>query len=110
MDENRDKKIGWLWLIGNILAWIPISGVAMAMIQRRTGGLESSELPTMVVVAAINGGIFTFFFVSLPSRIAINLLVVERRNKRRRETLLCVLTFVVLCWAALSIKKGALYP
>jgi hypothetical protein len=100
MDEKRDRMIDRLWLIANVLAWIPISSVVMAVIQRRTGGLESTELPTMAVVAAIWGGIFTFFFVSLPSRVAINLLVVERRNRRRRETLLCVVTFGVLCWAA----------
>ena len=100
MDENRDKRFDRVWLVGSVLAWVPISGVIMAICNRKAGGLESSELPEIAFMAAILGGLVTLFVVSIPSRIAINLIVEERRVKRRWETLLCVVAFALLCWAA----------
>jgi hypothetical protein len=106
MDEGQDAKVDRLWLTGNLLAWIPISAVIMASIERNAGGIRTSELPTIAAVAAVWGTMLTFFFVSIPSRIVVNLAIEGRRTRRRWETLLCAVTFVILCWAAYAFMTA----
>jgi hypothetical protein len=109
VDENRDNKIDRRWLVGNVFGWISIFGLMLAGASRNAGVFQSLEVPTIVIaplviiVIAAWSCVATLLFVGVPSRIAINLIVPERRRKRWLETLLCVVTFVVFCWVAFQL-------
>lgn len=105
MLESLDDRIDRLWLKASIAAWIPVSGVVLLIFLRKEawyGGWDAalSVLPFELLVGAIWGGIITLHFVSIPFRIALNLIVRERRRKYVWETIAGVVAFLCLSFAA----------
>jgi hypothetical protein len=103
--ESRDDKIDRLWLRTSIAAWIPVSGLVFLMFLRKEawyGGWDAalSVLSLGLLVAAIWGAIMTLHFVSIPLRIALNLIVRQRRRKYVWETVAGALAFLCLSLAA----------
>jgi hypothetical protein len=52
----------------------------------------------ITITAAIVGGILALFLVGIPARIALNVLMRERRRKYFRETVSLFLAFAALAW------------
>lgn len=83
-----------LWLGANVVAWL--IGLIFALPSAMADGIGP-------IGAAVWSAEFTLFFVTLPSRVALNLMVRERRRRHLKETILCCVTFGILCWVAYTI-------
>jgi hypothetical protein len=107
--ERRHHRIERLWLYASLTAWVVISNIdLLALLAHEFSNdvapaLASPLFPAFAVFAAGWGGLITTFSVTIPSRIALNLIVAERRRKRFGETVMCIVTFLILCWAVYSI-------
>lgn len=92
-----NDRLDRLWLRANVAAWL--FGLILA--------LPYAMAVVGPVCAAEGSAIFTLFFVTIPSRVALNLIVRERRRRYFKETVVCCVTFCILCWVAYSILR---YP
>lgn len=89
-DNNRLDRI-WLW--GNLAVWM----VGIILVLSCTSVL-------FVFPAAVGSAVLTLFFVTIPSRVVLNLVVRERRRRYLKETIVCCITFCILCWVAYLIS------
>jgi hypothetical protein len=89
-DDNRLNRI---WLRANLAVWL-ISFIVI---------LSCTSI-VFAFPAAEGSAVLTLFFVTIPSRVALNLVVRERRRRYFMETVVCFITFGVLCWLAYLIS------
>jgi len=77
-----------LWFRANVAVWLlgAVSMLPYAMLG--------------IYFAAMGSAILTLVFVTIPSRVALNVVIRERRRRYFKETVVCCVTFCVLCWVA----------
>lgn len=90
--ENRVAKIDRLWLWVCLVVWISATGYIVSRGSEQTVG--AVVVTSQVVLGLLAGGIWMLFFVGMSLRIALNLLVTERRRQRVRETVICVVVLL----------------
>ena len=75
--------------------------------ERTRRNVDAAEIafmvPFLLFGAALCSFVITLFVVGISSRIAMNLIVRERRRKFQTETVVLVFTFGVLCWMFYSL-------
>ena len=100
---NQNPKIDRLWFLISMAAWIAILPYAVRRQDwQLTGKNELVVLGSVFVVCVLKAGFLMLYFVGIPSRIALNLALKERRRNRLWETVTCVVAFVsmsLVFWA-----------
>jgi hypothetical protein len=91
-----DGRLNRIWLHANLAVWL----VGFILILSCTS-------VAFVLLAAEGSAILTLFFVTIPSRVAMNVIVRDRRRRYFKETVVCFATFGILCWLAYLITR---YP
>lgn len=111
LDEKRVAKIDSLWLGICLVAWIPTAG---SLMMQHGISLAHGVTPFMLfgllfesLVDLFWGGIWVMYFVGIPLRILVNMLFRERRRQRLGETLMGLVTFLIL---SLSAFMAVNYP
>ncbi len=107
MLKNQDKRTDLYGVIVTLLAWALISALLFARAWR-LWGKGPTEVSLMAFCALNAGFILTVIFVSLPFRILQNVIRPERRRTRIWETIVCILTVLVL--ACLGYILIVTYP
>jgi hypothetical protein len=94
------------WLIANFVVGVPFC-IALFIFTWRAE-LEHYTPDGFTVVMGFGGSaiwsfVITLFVFGIPSRIAINLFIKERRTKCWKETIVLFITFAALCWMFYSL-------
>lgn len=90
-DNDRLDRI---WRHANLTVWL------LGMILLLPTMTPDTPLAVGLVVAALLSAILTLFFVMIPSRVALNVIIRGRRRRYFKETVVCCFTFCILCWVA----------
>lgn len=98
-DNDRLDRV---WLRANVAVWL----VGLIYLISVMGPISAVESLALLIFAAEGSAAFTLFFVTIPSRVALNLLVRERRRRYFKETAVCCVTFCILCWVAYLFLRG----
>jgi hypothetical protein len=95
MVTDQDKRTDLHWVIVTLLAWGLISALLFVRAWRLWGE-GPTEVSLMIAAALPAGLLLTFIVVSLPFRVLQNVIQPERRRTRIWETVVCILTLLVL--------------
>ena len=68
--------------------------------------LALAELTLMAFLSLLGSVALTLHFVAIALRIVLNLSVAQRRRKYLRETIVCLLAFISLTFAAYAMIAG----
>lgn len=107
MPDNRISRIDCLWQRVSLVVWLIATCLFLLPWYCREGGGLGVFLG-MLTACLTWGGIVMLYFVGIPLRVAMNLIFKERRRQRLRETMICVLTFLVM--SVLAYMTIWLYP
>jgi len=92
--DSRILEINRRWLWVSLVAWFLAAGLLSLSWLRQEPTLDVffGTLPFCLLW----GGIMMLYFVGIPLRIALNLIIKERRRERLWETVMCVIAFLTL--------------
>ena len=94
------------WLQINIAVWLVIWALLFAegfLHDFRLGGNVAWEFG--LLTTGVGAGIITLFVIGIPMRVAMNLIVKNRRMQCLKETVVCIVAFAILCWVWYTCVK-----
>ena len=97
--DSRSSKIDRFWLWVSLATWLAATIAFLLSSWLQIGG--GVEVPFVLAFpCTLWGGILMLYFVGIPLRVALNLILKERRRKRLWETVMCIVVFVIMSYIA----------